>query len=454
MIDIELPAMGEGITGATISKWLVKPGDRVEEEDPVVEVATDKVDSEVIAPVSGVIENLYFKEGDEVSIGEVVANMKGESDSADEKEPAKDSAEPVIATEKADMGKPQHHEAAGEEQAGPGHGFPGIPAQTPSGKYLSPLVRNIAAKEGVTTEELEGIVGTGLNARITKDDLFLYITKQRPEKEAKTGKEPAAPEAQEPGKKIVQPETPQPAYDAYQGASNYEIVKMDRMRKLIAQHMVTSKQSSPHVTSFIEVDVSDLVEWRNSIKNSFLKQYGEKLTFTPIFIDAAVKALKDFPMVNVSVDGEDIIVKKDINIGMATALPNGNLIVPVIRNAETKNMLGLAKSVNDLAARARNNKLKPDEIKGGTFTITNLGNFGNMTGTPIINQPEAAILALGAITKKPAVIETPKGDTVGIRRIMVLSMSYDHRVVDGALGGMFLKRVAEYLENFDTNQSV
>lgn len=449
-MDIELPAMGEGITSATITKWLVQPGDQVEEEDPVVEVATDKVDSEVIAPADGVIENLFFKEGDEVSVGDVLAGMKsggaaeGAEETVKEEEPAQISTQPYEAPEKI--------KETGSAST------PQIPAQTPSGKFLSPLVRSIAEKEHVTTNELDALKGTGLNGRITKDDVFLYINSQR----TKTQREAPEKQTHAPGSEAETAKNTQkqatsaaqPAGDAFQGVTNYEVMKMNRMRKLIAEHMVTSKQNAPHVTSFIEVDVTDLVEWRDRVKETFQQKYGEKLTLTPLFIDAAVKALKDHPMVNVSVSGEDIIVKKDLNIGMATALPDGNLIVPVIKHAETQNLLGLAKSVNDLAARARNNSLKPDEIKGGTFTITNLGNFGNMTGTPIINQPEVAILALGAITKKPAVVETPKGDTIGIRRIMVLSMSYDHRIVDGALGGMFLKQVADYLEGFDTTQTV
>lgn len=457
MVDIELPAMGEGVTGATISKWLVKPGDQVEEEDPVVEVATDKVDSEVIAPADGVIENLFFNEGDEVSVGEALANMKAGGAVPEESE--KEGEEPRIPTKEVQT------ETKATKEEKPEEGAPGIPAQTPGGKYLSPLVRSIAEKEGLTVKQLEAIKGTGLHGRITKDDLFVYLSAEHPK--AKETAQQAAPKSRPQAEAQPQtqarpreatsgqaPETPQAPEEALQGATNYEVVKMDRMRRLIADHMVTSKRNAPHVTSFIEVDVTDLVEWRHKMKNDFQQKYGEKLTFTPIFIDAAVKALKDYPMVNVSLSGDEIYVKKDINIGMAAALPSGNLIVPVIKNAETQNLLGLAKSVNDLAARARNNKLKPNEIKGGTFTLTNLGNFGSMTGTPVINQPEAAILALGAITKKPAVIETPKGDTVGIRQIMVLSLSYDHRIVDGALGGMFLKRVADNLEQFDTSQTV
>ncbi|WP_321280441.1 dihydrolipoamide acetyltransferase family protein [Marinifilum fragile] len=435
-IEILIPAMGEGITEATITQFLKKEGEHVEEEESILEIATDKVDSEIPAPQSGKIVKFLFEEGDVAQVGDVVAILvpDGEELSAEEltsSEPAKVEVEKVF-----DLPK---EETAIEAE-------PKLASKTENGSFISPLVRKIAQEENISLQELNQIEGSGESNRITKKDILQFIENKK--------SQPVATES------VVAPVSAKPApapasvsHQSYNG-DNVEIIEMDRMRKLIAQYMVQSKQVSPHVTSFIDVDVTGLVQWRNKVKNEFLQKEGQKLTFTPIFVEAVTKALKDYPMVNVSVDGDKIIRKKFINIGMATALPSGNLIVPVIKSADEKNLVGITRQVNDLADRARANKLQPDEIQGSTFTITNLGAFGSTTGTPIINQPEVAILAVGAIKKKPAVIETPQGDTIGIRSIMVLSLSYDHRVVDGALGGMFLKRVAEYLENFDTNRGI
>lgn len=445
-IEITVPAMGEGIIEVTLNRWLVKEGDKVEEDQPLAEVATDKVDSEIPSPYEGTITKLLVKEGEIPKVGQVIALLENEAPEADlERTEVKEEVERITTPNEDSSAKEESEE---EEKTETTEGV--VSGRTPSGKFISPLVRSIAMKEGIPLEELDVIKGSGQQGRITKNDILDHL-KNRPasgvpqaeiEKAASETKASAAP-ASSPSKPV----------QAYTGGA-HEIIEMDRMRKLIAEHMVHSKQTSPHVTSFIDADVTNLVLWRDKVKDSFQKRENQKITYTPIFIEAAARALRDFPMVNVSVDGTKIIVKKNINIGMATALPSGNLIVPVIKNADEKNLVGLAKAVNDLANRARNNKLVPDEISGGTFTITNFGSFNNTTGTPIINQPEVAILGVGAIVKKPAVIETPQGDAIAIRHIMTLSVSYDHRVVDGALGGMFLKRVAEYLENFDVNRSI
>jgi 2-oxoglutarate dehydrogenase E2 component (dihydrolipoamide succinyltransferase) len=431
-IEILIPAMGEGITEATVTQFLKKEGDFVEEEEAIVEIATDKVDSEIPAPISGKIVKFLLAEGDTAEVDQVIAIMVPEGEEYSEG----DSAPAVETKEEAIVEKIAVPVSVVQEEAS-------VSTKTSNGNFISPLVRTIAKKENISNEELELIAGSGEGNRITKKDILAYLDNRSEQTVAKTPAPAAAP------KPVAAPV----AHQSYDG-ENVEIIEMDRMRKLIAQYMVQSKQVSPHVTSFIDVDVTGLVQWRNKVKDEFLKKEGQKLTFTPIFVEAVTKALKDYPMVNVSVDGDKIIRKKFINVGMATALPSGNLIVPVIKSADEKSLVGITKQVNDLADRARANKLQPDEIQGSTFTITNLGAFGSTTGTPIINQPEVAILAVGAIKKKPAVIETPQGDMIGIRNIMVLSLSYDHRVVDGALGGMFLKRVAEYLENFDTERSV
>ncbi len=429
-IEIELPPMGEGITEATITKFLKNVGDFIEEDEALVEIATDKVDSEITAPESGTIEKFLFEEGDEVPIGAIVAILNvGSSE-----EPTNQIKESAIKTDKIDFIEEKKVQTVQQEEQKPAKNILFI-NKTSTGKFISPLVRNVAYKEGISVEELDNIAGTGIEGRITKEDILNYL-KNKADNTVNLRKKQTA----------VSTNMTQ--------SDGFEIIEMDRMRKLIAGHMIKSKQTSAHVTSFIEVDVTNIVQWRNKVKDAFLKKYGEKITFTPIFIEAAVQALRDFPMVNVSVEGDTIIKKNFINIGMATALPSMNLIVPVIKSAENMNLLGLTKAVNDLANRARNNKLKPDEIQGGTFTITNLGSFGNITGTPIINQPEVAILAVGAIKKKPAVIESPQGDMIGIRQLMIVSMSYDHRVVDGALGGMFIKRFADILEGFNPDREI
>ncbi|RYY37603.1 MAG: 2-oxo acid dehydrogenase subunit E2 [Sphingobacteriaceae bacterium] len=500
-----LPKMGESVAEATITKWVKNPGDRIEADDSVVEIATDKVDSEVPSPVSGKLLELLFAEDDVVEVGKIIAII--ETDEPEEEGAAvneelstkasEPEVEPVAETQSVTE-KPQteavsetvikevavepeaetlqaadkHVEhnvdseqlAANvpytqqlEQQPEPVVEIQSAPTEFKSSiRFYSPLVRNIANAEGISNEELDNITGSGAEGRLTKDDLLAYIeSKGKPAPKTVTVPQPQAAKPA-PQAAVPKPQAA-PAFEAPKTVSvsgGDEIIEMDRMRKLIAEHMVMSKHTSPHVTSFVEADVTNLVHWRDKVKNSFEKREGEKITFTPIFIEAVVKALKDFPMVNVSVNGTQIIKKKDINIGMAAALPSGNLIVPVIKRADQLNLLGLTKQVNDLANRARGNKLNPDDIKDGTFTLTNVGSFGNVMGTPIINQPQAAILAVGAIKKKPAVIETPEGDVIAIRHMMFLSLSYDHRVIDGALGGTFLSRIAHYLENWDSKREV
>ncbi len=464
-LEILLPAMGEGIIEAGITKWLVNTGDHVEEDDSLLEVATDKVDSEIPAPEAGVIKELILKEGDIPKVGDLLLVMETQAEeqeavsSPPEAPEQTDSmAEEKSSEQKEEISETESTGQADRETETDSSGQADretrtispvqtknkteaiisetlIENRTISGKFLSPLARKIAREEGIAAGILDKIRGSGINGRIGKADILPLIGKDI----SATG--PATTTADTTAASISL-------------APGDEIIKMDRMRQLIANHMVHSKTTAPHVTSFIEADVTAMVNWRNRIKNDFLEKENQKLTFTPLFIEATARALRDYPMLNVSADGTNIIVRKRINIGMATALPSGNLIVPVIKDADTKSLLGLTKDVNDLAARARSNKLKPDEISGGTFTITNFGSFRNLSGTPIINQPEAAILGLGTIIKKPAVIETKMGDTIGIRQMIILSLSYDHRVVDGALGGMFLKRIADILEEFDVSRSI
>ena len=424
-----MPKMGESVAEATILKWLKKEGDKIEMDEPVLEIATDKVDSEVPSPAAGILSRRMFEEGQVVKVGQVIAEIAAAGETVTAEVP---KAAPVPAPAPSTNGKSEKPAAV----VGAAASTPPILKSSSSGRFYSPLVRTIAKQEGVTLAELEGIPGSGANSRVTKNDLLHHIEKR------KSGAAPA----------MTPQSAPAPAAASFSGST--EIIEMDRMRKLIADHMVMSKHTSPHVTSFVEADVTNLVMWREKMKSVFEKRDGEKLTFTPLFVEALIKAIKDFPMINCSVDGTKIILKKDINIGMAAALPSGNLIVPVIRNADRLNLLGLVKSVNDLAGRARANKLSPDEIQGGTYTLTNVGTFGNVMGTPIINQPQVAIMATGAIRKKPAVIETPQGDAIGIRHFMFLSHSYDHRVVDGALGGSFVRRVADYLEQWDVNRQM
>jgi len=453
MIQLIMPKMGESVAEATILKWLKKEGDKIEMDEPVLEIATDKVDSEVPSPAAGVLSKRMFEEGQVVKVGQVIAMIAAEGESASSASPkaqppaTRPEAEGIPSSGSMPAPAPSTNGKA-QVQHAPAvavHASETLSKTSSTGKFYSPLVRTIAKQEGVSMTELESITGSGANSRVTKNDLLKHIeTKKSPGYIAA----PAAPSAP-----AMQP-AQAPAYSApaVSSSGNTEIIEMDRMRKLIADHMVMSKHTAPHVTSFVEADVTNLVMWREKMKGVFEKRDGEKLTFTPLFIEALIKAIKDFPMINISVDGTKIILKKDINIGMAAALPSGNLIVPVIRNADRLNLLGLVKSVNDLAARARTNKLSPDEIQGGTYTLTNVGTFGNVMGTPIINQPQVAIMATGAIRKKPAVIETPQGDAIGIRHFMFLSHSYDHRVVDGALGGSFVRRVADYLEQWDVNR--
>lgn len=446
-IEILLPAMGEGIIEATITKWLVNVGDKVEEDQSLVEVATDKVDSEIPAPQDGIIEKLLFDENDIPKVGDTIALLSTNGVETTETEKTKEVKDQgddnnVEIKEIPSTGLVAEDHSA--EQTGVQ-----TTSRTPGGKFLSPLVRSIAEKENVSIGELDKINGSGNTGRITKKDIINYIKTR-----TSSGIEPSIEQRPEEKTPVQQVAKPQISKDQLYSGGEYEIVEMDRMRKLIAEHMVQSKQISPHVTSFIETDVTNIVNWRNKNKERILEKDHVKITFTPIFVEAAAKALKDFPMINVSVDGDKIIKKKNINIGIATALPSGNLIVPVIKNTDRLNLLGIAASVNDLASRARDNKLKPDEIQGGTFTITNFGTFGNTTGTPIINQPQVAILGVGAIVKKPAVIETPNGDAIAIRHKMILSLAYDHRVVDGALGGMFLKKISDYLEDFDFKRNI
>ncbi len=434
--EIIMPKLGESIIEATITKWLKNPGDTLEEDDALAEIATDKVDSEIPSPVEGkMIEQLY-KEGDVVPVGKVIAiiEIEGEDDDAgDESDNSQQKQEAA-----KDIPAKKNEETAIEADEIVEGDF------SSASRFYSPLVKSIAKKENISLKELEQIKGSGKDERVNKDDILNYLQQKS---EGKTSA--AAPKAEAPAAPPPRMQPPE-----VKAGGGDEIVEMDRMRKLIADHMVMSKQVSPHVTSFIEVDVTNIVNWRNKIKDAFLKKEGQKITYTPLFIEAAAKTLRDYPNINASVDGTKIIRRKNINMGMATALPNGNLIVPVIRNADELNTLGLTKKVNDLAGRARANKLDPDEIQGGTFTVTNFGSFDSLTGTPIINQPQVAILGLGAIKKRPVVLETEQGDVIAIRHIMILSLAYDHRVVDGALGGMYLRQLRDTLEAFDQDTQI
>ncbi|MBL4715707.1 MAG: 2-oxo acid dehydrogenase subunit E2 [Bacteroidia bacterium] len=448
-VELIMPKMGESVYEATITKWLKAVGDKIDSEESILEIATDKVDSEVPSPESGVMAEILFNEGETVEVGSIIAiiNTNGEAVSSPNGaiETKKELKQPEVSEPQItdDIQTPVVEPIVEPQKA---------EAKGSSGRFYSPLVKSIAKKEGLSLEELDQIPGTSKDGRVNKQDILNFIdNKQASTQEQVPTEEPV----QDVPKKEIISATSEPVIaPATSISGNVEIIEMDRMRKLIADHMVKSKQTSPHVTSFVEVDVTNVVKWRNKVKDVFQQKEGEKITYTPIFIEAVVQAIKEFPMVNSSVDGDNILIKKNINVGMATALPSGHLIVPVIKKADYMNMVGLTKTVNDLANRARNKQLQPDEIQDGTFTITNLGSFGNVMGTPIINQPQVAILGIGAIRKKPAVIETPQGDTIGIRHMMFLSLSYDHRIVDGALGGSFLKRIAEILEGFDINRSI
>jgi 2-oxoglutarate dehydrogenase E2 component (dihydrolipoamide succinyltransferase) len=424
-MNVLLPAMGEGVIEATINKWFVTEGSVVNEDEPLVEVATDKVDSEVPSPLTGKIISIAATEGSVIKVGAVLAIIESEIiQTNDEVKKIDNEVKRIRETIETIKQEKKEAEVIASD----------LKSRTPSGKFISPLVRSIASREGISYSDLDSITGTGMDGRITKEDILSYLENRRKAK------------AEAEKSDTVTASKKKPAADNQ--LTGDEIIPMDRIRLLIADHMVMSKRTSPHVTSFIDADVTKLVNWRNANKEKFLAAEGQKLTLTPFFIDVAARALYDFPMINISVDGNNIIRKKNINIGMATALPDGNLIVPVIKNANEKNLTGLAKAVNDLADRARNNKLKPDEITGGTFTITNFGSYDNLAGTPIINQPQAAILGTGAVRKTPAVIETADGDMIAIRQIMILSLSYDHRVIDGALAGKFLHKIKELLENY------
>jgi 2-oxoglutarate dehydrogenase E2 component (dihydrolipoamide succinyltransferase) len=451
-VELIMPKMGESIMEATILRWVKQVGDTVEEDETILEIATDKVDSEVPSPVSGTIKEIFFKEDETVEIGKVIALIATEGEEVTPQASpslAEETTSPVPTVDANRVNGTEHAPAAPVQV--PATAIAEAPArESATGRFYSPLVRTIAQKENIALAELEQIQGSGLKGRVTKKDIMAYLEGRG---KVTTITTPQAPPVTSPTAKTVSSPAATPAVMP-QSDGDVEIIEMDRMRQLIADHMVRSVQTSPHVTSYVEVDVTNIVNWRNRIKKNFQARYGEKITFTPIFIEAIVKAIRDFPMVNISVEGKNIIRKKHVNIGMAAALPSGNLIVPVIKNADHLNLLGLTRQVNDLAGRARNNQLKPDEIQGGTFTLTNVGTFGNVMGTPIINQPQVAILAAGAIRKKPAVVETEFGDLVAVRHMMFLSLSYDHRVVDGALGGSFLRRVGDYLEAFDHQQDI
>lgn len=444
-IEIRLPKMGESVTEATITNWLKEIGETVSMDEPLVEVATDKVDNELPSEAAGILIKRLFEKDQVVQVGDVIAIISTDGDSGSAStEPEKEvstttvSAQEIINTND-EVVVLTNKTADGIEKNGP------------SGKFYSPLVRSIAEKENISMQELETLLGTGQDGRVTKKDILDYLQNRGTANSvaAPVNKSEAIAPAQLGGGVVAAHK--EPVVTINEGD---EIVEMDRMRKLISDHMVMSVHTSAHVTSYVEADVTNIVNWRNKVKKDFEKRENENITFTPIFMEAIVKAIKDFPLINVSVSGTSIIIRKNINIGMAAALPTGNLIVPVIKNADRLNLVGLTKEVNNLANKARSNKLKPEDIQGGTFTVTNVGTFGNIMGTPIINQPQVAILALGAIRKVPAVIETPEGDFIGIRQKMFLSHSYDHRVVDGALGGKFVRRVADYLEQFDINREL
>jgi 2-oxoglutarate dehydrogenase E2 component (dihydrolipoamide succinyltransferase) len=451
-IEIRLPKMGESVTEATITNWLKNIGDQVNLDEPLVEVATDKVDNELPSEASGILVKRFFEKDQVAQVGDVIALISTDGNTTSNVSESSNHGNEVSSRNEVIIPSLPEAITNGKE----------ILTTSNSDKFYSPLVKSMASKEGITQSELDAIQGSGKDGRVTKNDVVTYLENR--------AKNVASIPVQQSTTQVstnaaVQP-TPTPNIPVSSGFLSSikepivvpnpgdEIIEMDRMRKLIAEHMVMSTHVSPHVTSYVEADVTNIVNWRNKVKDSFKKREGQNLTFTPIFIEAIVKAIKDFPMINVSVSGSSIIKRKDINIGMATALPSGNLIVPVIKNADQLNLVGITKQVNTLANYARDNKLKPEDIQGGTYTVTNVGTFGNVMGTPIINQPQVAILALGAIRKMPAVIETPEGDFIGIRHKMFLSHSYDHRVVDGALGGQFVRRVADYLEQFDVNKEI
>ena len=438
IVDLVMPKLGESIMEATILKWLKQPGDKVAQDETVLEIATDKVDSEVPSTTAGVIEEVLFNVNEVVPIGTVIARIRTETAVSSVEPPREKPQQTVVINTPTPTVSTTHTSA----------GLAGV------NKFYSPLVLNIAASEGIALSELETIPGTGNEGRVTKKDILDYVRKKQTGQVAPATATP--PTVATPAQELMIPlskvDTASSKNLPTTYTGNVEVIEMDRMRKLIAEHMVRSKQTSPHVTSFTEADVTNLVLWRDKVKKEFEKREGAKITFTPLFIEAIVRCIKKFPLINSSLDGTNIIVKKDINIGMATALPSGNLIVPVIKGADQFNLVGLAKQVNQLAEAARQGKLKADDTQGGTFTLTNVGTFGSLMGTPIINQPQVAILAVGAIKKRPVVVETPAGDSIAIRHMMYLSMSYDHRIVDGSLGATFLTAVAKELESFDSDR--
>jgi 2-oxoglutarate dehydrogenase E2 component (dihydrolipoamide succinyltransferase) len=436
-VELIMPKLGESVMEATILSWDKNVGDTIELDENVLTIATDKVDTQVPSPVAGTLVEILYPADTTVAIGKPIAIIETAAGAKVEASPAVQS--PSVQPQAPQMPAPQAQAQAEEEQ---------------SSRFYSPLVKSIAKEEGIGMAELEQVPGTGKDGRVTKEDLLAYLSK-RGQVQAPVIEQAPAVQAAKPQAPAQQPAVAVQSFNLPPiDKSNVDIVEMDRMRRMIADHMVMSKHVSAHVTSFVEIDVTNIVKWREKVKDEFQARYGEKITYTPLFIEAVVKALRDFPMVNISVEGTNIIRHRSINLGMATALPSGNLIVPVIKNADLMNLAGLTKSVNDLANRARANKLKPEEIQGGTFTLTNVGIFGSMMGTPIINQPQVAIMATGEIRKKPVVIETEAGDVIAIRQMMFLSMSYDHRVVDGMLGSKFMRRVADYLEQFDVNRGV
>lgn len=442
--ELQMPKLGESIEEATITKWFVKVGDKIDDDDVLLEIATDKVDSEIPSPVSGTIVKINVEQDQTVPVGTIIAVIDTSGDDViTDEAPDKDTGDaPAIEKDVEESVAPERTESDTLETAeiapSPAPGKSGV-----SGRFYSPLVLTIAREEGISMEELDTIPGSGRNERVQKKDILDYV---------KTRTAPAAvPAEAAPATPAAAPAKPRVSASVSAGD---EIIEMDRLRKLIADHMIMSKQTSAHVTNMLEADVTDIVLWRNRVKDEFLQREGEKITYLPVFMEAIIQALKDFPMINSSVDGDKIILKKDINLGIAVALPTGNLIVPVIKRADSLNLLGLTKALNKMANDARNSKLSPDDIQGGTFTISNFGTFRNVMGTPIINQPQVAILAIGTVEKKPAVIETPTGDVIGIRHKMFLSLTYDHRIIDGAYGGAFLRKLADYLENFDSNKVI
>lgn len=435
--ELVMPKMGESIVEATIIKWHKKVGDPIALDETVLEIATDKVDSTVPSPVKGILQAILFPEDAVVPVGKAIAIIAKEGE----------NITPSAATPASALSKPAQEVATTQTAQAAAVGVTQVASS--EGRFYAPLVKNIAKTEGITQAQLDGIAGSGAKGRVTKRDVIAYL-----EQRSTQSSPPPATATQQPVVTVATPQTTIITAPAVSMSGNVEIIEMDRMRKKIAEHMVMSKHVSPHVTSFVEADVTNIVKWRDTIKNEFQKRYNEKITFTPLFIEAVTRAIKDYPMINISVSGDKIVRKLDINIGMATALPSGNLIVPVIKNTDTLNLVGITKQVNDLADRARTGKLRPDDTQDGTFTLTNVGTFGNVMGTPIINQPQVAILATGAIRKKPAVLETEYGDIIAIRHMMFLSLSYDHRVVDGSLGGSFLRRVADYLEGFDATRTI